>query len=319
MSQAIALIARRALEGQGEGQQEFGVAPAPAIAAHGDGGLAPGDQDAGLRERLVHAAHLVGDAGEGRGHVARLAFDVGAHDVRGHALGAGFGRRRFKRVLRRGDHVDGAGRDVRRRVGEHRRADMVGHVDAPPRQNGERVARVGFRPDGRAGADHSGIVAGHVRDQPADAAGGGGGRRQTPALDRREGLAHDVHLADRRARAQERLGDRALVVQRDAIERQGQERRCAAGAEEDDEVVPGRRAGEIEDAARGRGAFRVRHWVSGLDHLDVPGRTGMGVAGDDETFDRAAPGAFEFGGHARGGLAGAKDDGAALWASRADR
>ena len=38
----------------------------------------------------------------------------------------------------------------------------------------------------------------------------------------------------------------------------------------------------------------------------------MGVAGDDETFDRAAPGAFEFGGHARGGLAGAKDDGAAL-------
>ena len=76
VSQAMAGDAAEAFERQRQGEQEFGVAPAPALAAHRDGGLAAGDNRAGRREGLPMQRDLPGYAGVDQRHVARLAFEI---------------------------------------------------------------------------------------------------------------------------------------------------------------------------------------------------------------------------------------------------
>ena len=86
-------------------QQELDVAAAAALAAHGDRGLAAGQQHARRRERLAAPRHLQRDAGQRLADLARLAFDRVAEDVRRHAGVARHLRRGFERHLRRGDEA----------------------------------------------------------------------------------------------------------------------------------------------------------------------------------------------------------------------
>ncbi len=75
--------ARVAAERQRQRQQEFDVAPAAALAAHGDRRLAAGQQHAGGAERLAALRRLQRDAGQHLADIARLAFERIAEDVRG--------------------------------------------------------------------------------------------------------------------------------------------------------------------------------------------------------------------------------------------
>ena len=89
--------------------------------------------------------------------------------------------------------------------------------------------------------------------------------RQPAAFDRRQVLAHAVHLADRRAAAQQRAIDRLLVLEGDAGGGQRQQSRAAARKKAEHEVVrrEARRPGE--DAPRRIAPGRIGHRMSRLD------------------------------------------------------
>ena len=135
------------------------------------------------------------------------------------------------------------------------------------------------------------------------------GRGQAPALDRREVLAHRVHLRDVGARGEQRAVDRLLVLEREAVRpaaRAAPRRRRRSG------TAPGRprprcsaysrmRRAAARPAASGTGCaasttstLRARHRVA--------------VAGHDQAFDRAAHVALDRARHRRRGFAGAEHD-----------
>ncbi len=118
-------------------------------------------------------------------------------------------------------------------------ADRRRHVDPVTLQDGQGVRRARVLSDRRAGGDHRRVVARHVRDQQADDPRRMGRRRQPPALDGREVLTDDVHLADIGARGQQRLVDRLFLGQRDGARRQGQQRRAAARNQGNHQIVLG--------------------------------------------------------------------------------
>ena len=66
---------------------------------------------------------------------------------------------------------------------------------------------------------------------------GAAATRESAALDRRQMLAHAIHLADMRAAAQQRAIDRLLVGERDVAVGQGEQRRAAARDEAQHEIV----------------------------------------------------------------------------------
>ena len=137
------------------------------------------------------------------------------------------------------------------------------------------------------------------------------GPPQPPALDGGEMLAHGIDLADRRARAEQRAGDRLLVRKRDPRRRQGKQRRAAPGDEAEREIVRSQSLGHGEDARRGLAAAGIRHRMRRLDHLDRPRRHAVAVPGDDEAFEGTLPMIFHGLRHRRCRLAGAHHDGAA--------
>ena len=241
---------------------------------------------------------------------------------RRHAGFTGPRRRRFERRLgRRHQHrLDAreawiAGlRRLRRAVAEPgahrcRRIDPELLQDRPGVGEG---GRVGNR---RAGGDDRGVVAGHIGDQQGDdARRRGDGKPAT--LNRGQVLAHTVHLGDVGAGAQQRPVDRLLVVEREALGGQRQQRRAAAGYQAQHQVRGAGAAHNLEDPP-GRGdTGRVGHRMGGLDNLDRLARDRVTVAGDDETTRRGGPAgrrgmALDGPRHGGGRLAGTDDDDAA--------
>ena len=83
----------------------------------------------------------------------------------------------------------------------------------------------------------------------------GGGK--SSALDRREVAAYAIHLGDGGAGSEQRPADRLLVLERDALTRQRQQRRAAARDQADHQVVGAELAHEVEHPA-GRRQGRQR-------------------------------------------------------------
>ena len=117
----------------------------------------------------------------------------------------------------------------------------------------------------------------------------GGG--EPPALDRRQVLAHRVHVLDRRAAREQLARDRLEVGHRDAL---GRAARAGSSRRR-------RRARAAGRPARGRAASAriscaaasprlVGHRMAGLDHADAPRRQPVAVARDDEPLERRAGG-----------------------------
>src|SRR5690606_25008867 len=79
----------------------------------------------------------------------------------------------------------------------------------------------------RPRGDDGRVIAGNIGDEQGENARRGRGGGKTPALDGGKVLPHDVHLADGGAGGKQRTVHRLLVGKRQAIGRQGQERRAA--------------------------------------------------------------------------------------------
>ena len=169
---AQAVAARRA-----QRQQEFDVAAAAALAAHGDRRLAAGQQHA-RRARTAGRARRPG----ARCRPCTLPTSRAspsmavAEDVRRDARLARDARRGLERDLRRGDHahlgarqprVAGLDRLAARRSRSSART-AAGTRDARSGDDGQRVGAGGRVGDGRAGGDVARVVAGHVGDQQRD-------------------------------------------------------------------------------------------------------------------------------------------------------
>ncbi|MNF78516.1 hypothetical protein D3C84_607030 [compost metagenome] len=301
----------------GQAQQELGVASAAAVAAHGHGSLAAGEDHAGRFDRLAVQHHLAGDTGVDLGHFTGFAFQV-AEDQRGqaggtHLLGSG-----VEGLLGRCDQLEvaageaGITRFDRFRTrglqpGTHVRGDFD-LVAGEDRQGLDRGGRVG---DGGAGGDHRGFVAGDVGNRVGVDGGRPAGLGQAAALDRREVLAHAVHLGDGGAGFQQGLVDRLLVLEGQALGGQGEQGRAAAGEQEDHPVGLGQAADQLQHALGGFQAGGVRHRVRGFHHFDLLAVGAVAVAGHHQAGDLALPFALDHFGHGRGGLAGADDDDAA--------
>ena len=112
----------------------------------------------------------------------------------------------------------------------------------------------------------------------------GGGAGELSALEQRAVLAHRVQLVDGGACREEETGERLLLAQRDGWGRRRHQRGAAARDEEEHEVVPGDPFGQGADASRRHHTPLVRHGVTGLDHLDLPGRGQMPVLDDDQAL-----------------------------------
>ena len=184
--------------------------PRPPLPAHGHRGLAAGQDHAGLGERLAAARHRARQRRVHLADLARLALDLVAKDVRRDA-GARAPRAAAasSALLRRGDHVHLRGRRSAGRPAWASRRRRSRARRAPPAaarcRSACRIASASAQVRGvghrRAAGDDLGRVAGHVADQQRDDPRRRAQRRQPPALDRRQVLAHAVHLVDGRAAA----------------------------------------------------------------------------------------------------------------------
>mmetsp|Transcript_10043 Transcript_10043/g.40906 ORF Transcript_10043/g.40906 Transcript_10043/m.40906 type:complete len:403 (-) Transcript_10043:865-2073(-) len=320
-----------ALQRQRTAQQELGR---PAAAAGGPAAvdrhrrLAAGKDHAGPRKGLAVPGH---GARQRRMHAAdnaRLAFDLVAQDVGRQPLGARRIGRRLQAHPRRGQHhklvagqalIAGLGRlevtALQPGAGGGRQLDAVAAAD------GQRVGAgrgIGHR---GAGGDHGRVVAGHITDRDRQHPSRRTGRRQPPALDRRQVLAHAVHFVDGRAAGEQRPVHRLLVGQGQAGRGQAQQRRAAAGDQADDQVVRGQAAGEVQQPLAGGQARGIRHRVRRLGQLDPPrppAARDVAVAGDDEARQRRLrrPGGLQRLHHRATGLARTQHQGAAFWWGR---
>ena len=135
--------------------------------------------------------------------------------------------------------------------------------------------------------------------------------REAPALDGRKMAAHAVHLADARARLQQRAVDRLLVVERQVSQRGDEQRRAAAGNEAQHEIVAAESRHRIEHAPRGGDARGIRHRVRRFDDLDSLAGHAVAVSRHHDTGQRALPVVLDGLCHRGRGLAGADDDRAA--------
>ena len=128
----------------------------------------------------------------------------------------------------------------------------------------------------------------HVGDRERHDLGALAGARQPAALDPRQMFPHDVHLANRRARAQQRPVDLLLLRKADTIRRRDPVRRSAAGDQHQQKIVGGRLRRQPQRIVGGFQPGLVGHRVPGLDHPDPPGRHPMAVAGgrDADKFCR---------------------------------
>ena len=111
-------------------------------------------------------------------------------------------------------------------------------------------------------------------------------------------------------RGEERAVDRLLVLERQALGGQRQQRRGAAGDQAQHQIVGTGAFGVFEHPARGVTAGGIRDRMRRLDHLDPGASHGVAVAGHDQAFDRPRPCGLDRARHRRRGLAGAEHDGA---------
>ena len=109
----------------------------------------------------------------------------------------------------------------------------------------------------RARRDEAGIVAHDIRDDQR-IAGPLRARRQPAAFDGGEMLAHGVERVDVGARAKEPVGRRPLVVERDAIGRNGHQRRRASREQDEQPFTVAR--GRRQVRAPGVPRARSRGW-----------------------------------------------------------
>ena len=251
---------------------------------------------------------------------ACLAFEIVAQHDHFAAVLAGDGRRRFERALGRGDHdrfdirqpwiaglgclLDFAG-SARLQVSE----DRGRRIEAVLGKDGERIGKSRFVGNGWTGADHSGIVVGHVGDQPRQHLRRLRGDGEPSALDHREVLSHRIHLDDVGARLQERTIDLLFVFQGEARRGQGQQRRRPAGNETKHAIVGTEPLYALKDAAGRLASLGIGHGVRGFDDLDALAGLAIAVAGDHKAFERMGPLIFDRLGHGGACLAGADDNG----------
>src|SRR5262249_5247107 len=169
---------------------------------------------------------------------------------------------------------------------------------------GGRVGRAGTRGDVR------GIVARHVGDdERPDRRPGGGG--ETTAVDRREMLAHGVHLLDRGPASQQIARDGLELFHGDLGRGKRQQARAAPREQSEEKVVFLQIAYPGEDFAGGRFARLVRDGVARLDHADLPRRQAVTVASDGNAVELAAVALFDCERHGGGRLACGGDERAA--------
>ena len=175
-----------------------------------------------------------------------------------------------------------------------RRAHGGGHGDAVAVQNRQRIGAGAGIGHGGAAGDDGGVVARHIADGEGDHTRRSAGRRQPPALDAREVLAHAVHLANGGTAGQQFFVDALLFGQREAIGRQREQGRAAARDEADHQVIGREPLGERQHALGRLQACGIRHGVGGLHHFNAlrqprqPGGPGRNVviAGDDQAAER---------------------------------
>ncbi len=303
----------------GERQQELGVAPAAAAAAHGDRGLAAGEQHAGRpRPAGRGGAPRARSPAMHLGDLARLALDRIAEDERraGRARGRLRPRPRARSAAGATMIVSAPGEA---RVAGLRR--LVARRRAGARATAGRRHRCGSARGWRARRRRC-VGSGTVGPEPITAGSSPGTseiRRLTtsrrmgrggepPALDRREMLAHGVHLADVGAGGEQRPVDRLLVVERQArrpAARAAPRRRPRSGR------APDRPAPAPAASARMRAAAsRPRRPAPDAPPRRSRSRAGhaMAVAGHHQPFERARPVVLDRLRHGGRGLAGAEDD-----------
>ena len=120
----------------------------------------------------------------------------------------------------------------------------------------------------------------HVGDRERHDLGGAlSGARQPAALDPRQMFSHHVHLADRRAGAQQCAVHLLLLRERDAVGRRDPVGRAAAGQQHQQEIVGGRLRAPVAACRRRLQPGFVGHGMAGLDHPDAPRRHAVAVAG----------------------------------------
>ena len=197
-----------------------------------------------------------------------------------------------------------------------RAADGVVDREIVFRDEGAGVRQRGRIRHGRSRGDRGRIVVRHVGDrQRHDLGGAAAGARQPAALDARQMLAHDVHLADRRAGAQQRAVDLLLLRERNAVDRRDPVRRAAAGQQHQQQIVGGRLRRQTQRVVGGLQPGLVGHGMAGLDHPDAPRRHAVAVAGGGDAdqasrVERQRVEIMPLGGrgHRGGALAGGKAD-----------
>ncbi|AXO29860.1 hypothetical protein Ysp71_3925 [Pseudomonas aeruginosa] len=220
-------------------------------------------------------------------------------------------------VLWRGDQLEVAARQARvvgldgfrARVGEPVE-DVLRHVDGVAPEDRQGIGGGGRVADAGAGGDHRGLVAGNVGNRVGIDAGRPAGLGQATALDRREVLAHAVHLADGGAGLEQRLVHRLLVRQADAFGRQRKQCGAAAGEKEDHPVALVQAADQFQHATGDALAGVVGHRMGGFHHLDATALRAVAVRRHYQALDLALPVLLHHFGHGSGGLAGTDDDGA---------
>jgi hypothetical protein len=128
-----------------------------------------------------------------------------------------------------------------------------------------------------------------------------------------EVLAHGVDVVDGGAGTQQPLGDLAQLLQRNPVDRRGEQAGTAARNQRQQQVVRPQPARHFQHAQRGGLAAPVGQRVAGFDDLDASGGKSMLVAGDDQALQRRVgrPVGFHRSGHAGGRLAAAHHQGAA--------
>ncbi|MCY1233854.1 hypothetical protein D9M72_464120 [compost metagenome] len=225
------------------------------------------------------------DAAQHLADIAGLAFDGVAEHMHRIAGVAAHLRGGLQRQPRRGDPLGADARQARiaglERLGRirlQRGQHMGGQVDGVAPDDRQCIGARGRVGNGRAGGNVDGIVARHVGNQQVQHLRGVARGGQPAALDRGQVAAHAVHLGDGRARLEQRAVHLLLVVERDAGQRQWQQRRAAAGDQADHEVVLAETGHQFQHAARGGQPGIVRHRVRGFGDLDARARHRVAVA-----------------------------------------
>ena len=298
-----------ALQCQGQRQQEFAVA-ATATALRRDARLAAADDRAGQRHRPLPAQQVTCEPRMDKRHLARLALKIIAEHQRMIARPA----RDLCRRIQGGKAA--ADEDIvhprKGRVAGFGGLDQRGRFNAKPREDRFRLRARGRVRHGRPRGDDRKIIARHIGNDERHHARGRAGGGELAALDRRQVLAHAIHLGDPGAAGEQGSVHRLLLRQRKARCRQGQQGRAATRNQAEHEIVRPRRMRQRENALRRRKARRVRHGMGGLHHLDMRGVRSMAVACHDKPFQRPAPMRLDSGRHARRRLARAQHDRASL-------